>query len=137
MCLCCICCTVSDLILYIVAIIFPPIAVGLRSGLCSSDLLLNVLLTMFGFLPGMIHAFYYITVTSPLRTDTETRYYYEQGWNDGQRYGSPSAVTTVSHQPTGVEDPLLPRTQVPLRYEPNNYAQDVPKGSPPPYTESV
>ncbi|CDO95600.1 unnamed protein product [Kluyveromyces dobzhanskii CBS 2104] len=137
MCLCCVCCTVSDLILYVVAIIFPPVAVGLRSGLCSSDLLLNVLLTTFGFLPGMIHAFYYITVTSPLR-DPESRYFYNQGWNDGQTYGSPSStVTTVNRQPAGVEDPLLPRTQVPVTYEPTSYAQDAPKGSPPPYTETV
>lgn len=134
MCFCCICCTVSDFILYIVAIIFPPIAVALRSGICSSDFLLNVLLTIFGFLPGMIHAFYYITITSPLRRDPELRYYYEQGWADGQRYGSPSAV--VEQQPNSVTAPLLPpNTQ---NGENQTFVeQEHPKGPPPPYTDIV
>ncbi|BAO41769.1 protein SNA4 [Kluyveromyces marxianus] len=136
MCLCCVCCTVSDLLLYIVAIIFPPAAVGIRSGLYSSDLLLNALLTLFGFLPGMIHAFYYITVTSPLRLDTESRYYYQQGWTDAQRFGSPSAVTVVSQQPAPVEAPLLPPAQTSNPYHSIPRA-GTPKGSPPPYSETV
>lgn len=136
MCVCCVCCTVSDFILYLVAIIFPPVAVVLRSGVCSSDFLLNILLTLFGFLPGMIHAFYYITITSPLRRDGEFHYYYEQGWSDGQRYGSPSASSTIHQQPSGVSEPLLnPRTNV-RGIAAVTYV-DAPKGSPPPYTENV
>lgn len=84
MCCYCVCCTVSDFILYIVAFFFPPAAVLLRSGPCSSDFLLNVLLTLLGFLPGMLHAFYYITITSPLR-NAEYVYYYQQGWVDSER----------------------------------------------------
>lgn len=84
MCCYCVCCTVSDFILYIVAFFFPPAAVLLRSGPCSSDFLLNVLLTLLGLLPGMLHAFYYITITSPLR-NAEYVYYYQQGWVDSER----------------------------------------------------
>lgn len=82
---CCVCCSVSDLILYIVAFFFPPIAVLLRAGLCNKDFLLNILLTLCGFVPGMIHAFYYITITSPLRRDVEYVYFYQSGWEDRER----------------------------------------------------
>ncbi|SMN18311.1 similar to Saccharomyces cerevisiae YDL123W SNA4 Protein of unknown function, localized to the vacuolar outer membrane [Maudiozyma saulgeensis] len=79
-----VCCSVSDFILYIVAFFFPPVAVLLRSGFCSKDFLLNILLTLCGFVPGMIHAFYYITVTSPLRRDVEYVYFYQNGWQDNE-----------------------------------------------------
>ncbi|KAK5779956.1 hypothetical protein RI543_002495 [Arxiozyma heterogenica] len=83
--MCCVICSMSDCILYIVAVIFPPIAVLLRSGFCSSDLLLNILLTMLGFFPGLVHAFYYITITSPLRRQTEYVYVIQQGIADIER----------------------------------------------------
>lgn len=83
MCYCCIC-SVSDFALYIIALIFPPVAVLLRSGFASADLLLNVLLTLLGFFPGLIHAFYYITMTSPLRGTVQI---YEQRWSDVERNG--------------------------------------------------
>lgn len=41
----------------ILAIIFPPLAVGLARG-CGCELLLNILLTLCGWLPGVIHALY-------------------------------------------------------------------------------
>jgi uncharacterized membrane protein YqaE (UPF0057 family) len=40
----------------ILAIFFPPLAVGLRYGL-GSKFLLNVILTIIGVVPGIIHAF--------------------------------------------------------------------------------
>lgn len=40
----------------ILAIIFPPLPVALRYGL-SKQLLINILLTIVGFIPGIIHAF--------------------------------------------------------------------------------
>lgn len=40
----------------ILAIILPPLAVGLRYGL-GGKFWLNVLLTIIGWLPGVIHAF--------------------------------------------------------------------------------
>ncbi|SCV99860.1 LAFE_0B04104g1_1 [Lachancea fermentati] len=135
MCCCCICCTVSDLILYIVAIIFPPVAVLFRSGLYSSDFLLNVLLTLLGFVPGLIHAFYYITITSPLRRDHETRFYYQAGWEDGRRNGrrdnrgsrSCNHREVVTEQPSAVT-PLLATSRK---------DSDSPSCPPPPYTETV
>ncbi|KAF9446583.1 UPF0057-domain-containing protein [Macrolepiota fuliginosa MF-IS2] len=49
----------SDVLLVIVAIIFPPAAVFITNG-CGCDLLINVLLTILGYIPGHIHAFWLI-----------------------------------------------------------------------------
>lgn len=49
----------SDVLLILVAILFPPAAVGFMTG-CSCDLLVNCLLTLLGYIPGHIHAFYVI-----------------------------------------------------------------------------
>ncbi|KAK6457841.1 UPF0057-domain-containing protein [Scheffersomyces xylosifermentans] len=51
--------TCSDIIKIIFAIILPPLGVFLERG-CSSSLLLNILLTILGYIPGIIHAVYVI-----------------------------------------------------------------------------
>ncbi|SCU82250.1 LADA_0C04016g1_1 [Lachancea dasiensis] len=129
MCCYCVCCTVSDLILYVVAFFLPPVGVLLRSGCCSSDLLLNILLTMLGVIPGMIHAFYYITVTSPLRRE-ETRYYYQSGWEDGHRNGSRGSRSCHHGRRSEPVVREQPSPVTPLLSNPG-------KDSPPPYTETV
>ncbi|KAL6068413.1 phosphatidylserine decarboxylase 1 [Balamuthia mandrillaris] len=47
------------LTLAILAIILPPLPVALVTGL-SMHLLINILLTLLGWLPGVLHAFYVI-----------------------------------------------------------------------------
>ncbi|KAG6829075.1 hypothetical protein H0H92_005786 [Tricholoma furcatifolium] len=49
----------SDVILILVAILFPPAAVAMMSG-CGCDLLVNICLTILGYIPGTIHAFWLI-----------------------------------------------------------------------------
>ncbi|KAH8834768.1 hypothetical protein DL96DRAFT_1571654 [Flagelloscypha sp. PMI_526] len=49
----------SDILLIIVAVIFPPAAAAFIAG-CSCDLLINVCLTILGYLPGHLHAFWLI-----------------------------------------------------------------------------
>jgi len=64
----------SDVVLMLVALLFPPISAAMITG-CSCDLLINVVrftlhsnnrlanikcLTVLGFLPGTIHAFWLI-----------------------------------------------------------------------------
>lgn len=44
-----------ELVRLLIAIVFPPIAVFLRFGL-SMELLVNVLLTLLGYIPGLVHA---------------------------------------------------------------------------------
>ncbi|EDR03405.1 uncharacterized protein LACBIDRAFT_155182, partial [Laccaria bicolor S238N-H82] len=49
----------SDVLLILVTIFFPPIGVFFITG-CSCELLINILLTALGFVPGAIHAFWLI-----------------------------------------------------------------------------
>lgn len=56
--MCCFCC--CDCVLVLLAIIFPPLPVWIKRGLCSTDSLINIILTLLGYLPGLIHSFYII-----------------------------------------------------------------------------
>ncbi|PFH50508.1 hypothetical protein AMATHDRAFT_75587 [Amanita thiersii Skay4041] len=49
----------SDVLLIIIAILFPPAAAAIVTG-CSCDLLINICLTILGYLPGHLHAFWLI-----------------------------------------------------------------------------
>jgi uncharacterized membrane protein YqaE (UPF0057 family) len=51
--------TASDICKIILAVILPPLGVFLERG-CGADLLINILLTILGYLPGIIHALYII-----------------------------------------------------------------------------
>ncbi|KAI8050622.1 cation transport-related protein [Syncephalis plumigaleata] len=51
--------TCTDIFKFIGAVIFPPLGVLLERG-CGVDLLINIGLTLLGFIPGIIHAFYII-----------------------------------------------------------------------------
>ena len=84
--------TCGDLFLGLLAIIFPPIAVWVKRGLCSADSLINILLCCLGFIPGLLHA-WYIIAKYP-----ETEYDYEQV-PDSE--GGQQRVTHyyISHQP--------------------------------------
>lgn len=48
-----------DLVALLLAIFFPPLGVLLKEGL-NVQLLLNIVLTLLGWLPGIIHALYLI-----------------------------------------------------------------------------
>ncbi|KAJ8294006.1 Plasma membrane proteolipid 3 [Rhodotorula toruloides] len=51
--------TASDICKIILAIILPPLGVFLERG-CNADFWINVLLTILGYIPGIIHALYII-----------------------------------------------------------------------------
>ncbi|KAI2605802.1 putative plasma membrane proteolipid 3 [Hypoxylon fragiforme] len=51
--------TASDICKIILAIILPPLGVFLERG-CHADLCINILLTLLGYIPGIIHALYII-----------------------------------------------------------------------------
>jgi uncharacterized membrane protein YqaE (UPF0057 family) len=96
----------SDIFLGLVAIIFPPLAVWVKRGICSADSLINIALCskpylaaqhlsvtflitlkiVLGFLPGLFHAWYIIAI-SPDPTYEQVNdeeqgnvtYYYVQG----------------------------------------------------------
>ncbi|KAI9723995.1 MAG: hypothetical protein M1812_000713 [Candelaria pacifica] len=50
----------SDIFLGLIAILFPPIAVWIKRGICSADSLINLALCCLGFFPGLLHAWYII-----------------------------------------------------------------------------
>jgi uncharacterized membrane protein YqaE (UPF0057 family) len=54
----------ETVLMVILAIIFPPLPVLLETG-CGGTLLLNVVLTICGWLPGVVHAIY-VSVVNPL-----------------------------------------------------------------------
>ncbi|EUC64363.1 stress response RCI peptide protein, putative [Rhizoctonia solani AG-3 Rhs1AP] len=45
----------SDVLLYFIALLVPPIPVFIKRG-CSADVLINILLWVLGWIPGVIHA---------------------------------------------------------------------------------
>ncbi|KAN0110304.1 Proteolipid membrane potential modulator domain containing protein [Hyaloscypha variabilis] len=47
--------------LILITIFIPPLGVFIVAG-CGADLLINILLTFLGFIPGHFHAFYIIFV---------------------------------------------------------------------------
>ncbi|POS78712.1 hypothetical protein DHEL01_v202896 [Diaporthe helianthi] len=50
----------SDIFLGFLAILFPPLPVWVKCGICSADSVINILLCVLGFLPGLLHAWYII-----------------------------------------------------------------------------
>ena len=51
--------TCTDIFKIIGACIIPPLGVFMEKG-CGTDLLINILLTILGYIPGFIHALYII-----------------------------------------------------------------------------
>lgn len=49
-----------DIFLGFLAILFPPLAVWVKRGLCSCDSLINICLLCLGYIPGLLHAWYII-----------------------------------------------------------------------------
>lgn len=60
-----------SLLTIILSVLLPPLAVALNRGI-SSAFLINVVLTLIGWIPGVIHAFY---VNSKPKVSTEAKGY--------------------------------------------------------------
>lgn len=52
-------CTFSDIFKLILAFILPPLGVFLEVG-CAASLFINIILTIIGWIPGIIHAIFII-----------------------------------------------------------------------------
>ncbi|AQS40552.1 putative Blt101-like protein [Shewanella psychrophila] len=50
----------NKLLLIIIAILLPPVAVFLKSGM-GKDLLINIILCILFFIPGLLHALWVVT----------------------------------------------------------------------------
>ncbi|KAG8160893.1 hypothetical protein KVR01_009157 [Diaporthe batatas] len=49
----------SSIILFVLAVFLPPAAVLIADG-CGAHFCLNILLTLLGWLPGLLHAWYVV-----------------------------------------------------------------------------
>lgn len=72
----CCCSCLSDVILIIISVLFPPLPVWIRTGICSCDSLINILLCFLGYFPGLIHSWYIIAKYPPYHKETQTYYIY-------------------------------------------------------------
>ncbi|EMC91817.1 hypothetical protein BAUCODRAFT_116849 [Baudoinia panamericana UAMH 10762] len=122
----------TDIFLGLLAILFPPLAVWVKKGLCSADSLINLALCCLGFLPGLLHAWYIIAVTpDPTYSDLPqqdpergyggggggnvTYYYVQQDGGHPRSYGTvgPAPSTQFPHQQQGgFVQPPPPQQQV-------------------------
>ncbi|BAJ04207.1 YqaE/Pmp3 family membrane protein [Shewanella violacea] len=50
----------NKLLLIVIAILLPPVAVFLKSGM-GKDLLINIVLCLLFFIPGLLHALWVVT----------------------------------------------------------------------------
>ncbi|KAF2829457.1 UPF0057-domain-containing protein [Ophiobolus disseminans] len=80
----------TDCFLMLLAVLFPPIGVWVKKGICGADSLINLALCCLGFLPGLLHA-WYIILQNP------EQYEHYQQVPDGERGGTTYYV--VSHEP--------------------------------------
>ncbi|OCL07690.1 hypothetical protein AOQ84DRAFT_398330 [Glonium stellatum] len=119
----------TDCFLCLLSILFPPIGVWVKRGICGADSLINIALCCLGFLPGLLHAWYIILKYpdpydyDPIGSDREggpggatvTYYYVQQGGGAGSRrqqqqqhhgYGTVSSQPAAGHE--GREEPPPP-----------------------------
>ncbi|KAF2754614.1 UPF0057-domain-containing protein [Pseudovirgaria hyperparasitica] len=104
----------TDIFLAILSVVFPPIGVWVKRGICSADSLINIALCVLGFLPGLLHA-WYIIVSYPdeyeqAPQDAEggsgtVTYYYVQGGSaprhhHQQQRPAQGGYGTVNSQPS-------------------------------------
>ncbi|KAL5118149.1 hypothetical protein ACEQ8H_003984 [Pleosporales sp. CAS-2024a] len=104
----------TDCFLMLLSVLFPPIGVWVKKGVCGADSLINLALCCLGFLPGLLHAWYvilqnpenldqYHQVPNGENGDGRTTYYVIRHEQPG-RQGQPS-YGTVGSQPNGGQFP--------------------------------
>ncbi|KAF2083293.1 UPF0057-domain-containing protein [Saccharata proteae CBS 121410] len=84
----------TDIFLAVLAVLFPPVAVWVKRGICSADSLINIALCCLGFLPGLLHA-WYIIYTYPDPIDS-----YERVPDREQAGGGHVTYYYVQHSPS-------------------------------------
>merc|ERR1711939_791816 len=95
----------SGILLVLVAILFPPAAAGILTG-CSCDLLINIALTLLGYVPGHLHCFYliYKKMQAEERYGPDVQYFGNAEWG-------PAGAGAGQYHPVGVPPPPLQQQQ--------------------------
>ncbi|KAI0447615.1 hypothetical protein F4803DRAFT_498799 [Xylaria telfairii] len=117
-----------DLFLGVIAILFPPLAVWVKCGLCSADSVINILLCFLGYIPGLFHA-WYIIAKFPDEADDYDRVPqqdYERGQGGSRVHYV--FVQTPSSQPQPQPQPQQQQQQPP-KQAPVNYGTTSAAGS--------
>jgi uncharacterized membrane protein YqaE (UPF0057 family) len=101
---------IKTLLLILITIFIPPIGVFLVAG-CGMDLFINILLTLLGYFPGHIHAFYLLFVFYKRRDEARAGIYdarpapgvYSQRVQNGGRHRRAAPVAAPVAGPVGVQ----------------------------------
>merc|ERR1712093_843824 len=108
----------ADVLLVLIAILFPPASAAILTG-CSCALFVNVLLTLLGYIPGHLHAFWLI---------------YKKIQAD-ERYGPQGSVYVAQgvYQPIGAPLPEHHHHHPQYHHQQQQHPGPDSKGAPPPY----
>ncbi|KUJ16274.1 UPF0057-domain-containing protein [Mollisia scopiformis] len=142
----------ADIFLGLIAILFPPLAVWVKTGLCSADSLINICLCMLGYIPGLLHAWYIIAkfpepdYYEPIPGDAEggrVTYIVVQGPNGGtQRVPARQQGRQQGGNGTAQGYGTTATMAAPVHQEPNGTWTNAAEGSsngavPPSYEQAV
>ncbi|KAI2628390.1 putative stress response RCI peptide [Xylaria nigripes] len=121
-----------DLFMGLLAILFPPLAVWVKCGICSADSVINILLCMLGYIPGLLHAWYIIAQYpdswsyESVQPDSESGYGHSQA---GVTYVVVPAAPYQQEQQHQQQQQQIPQHQAPqpkpsrgMNYGTNNHA---------------
>ncbi|CEJ89950.1 hypothetical protein VHEMI05764 [[Torrubiella] hemipterigena] len=125
----------ADIFLGVLAMLFPPLPVWVKCGICSADSLINILLCLLGFIPGLLHAWYIIA------KNPEPAYEYETVSQDNENGRRGGRVTYVYvQQPCNHEEQPRGGANGGMNYGTTNSEQQPGQSSsavPPSYSEVV
>ncbi|KAF9872293.1 stress response rci peptide [Colletotrichum karsti] len=97
----------ADIFLGLLALLFPPLPVWVKRGICSADSFINILLCLLGYIPGLIHA-WYIIAKFP-----EPDYEYESLPQQDREGGRVTYVFVHGNGPNSSNGPSAPHTRQP------------------------
>lgn len=133
----------SDICLVIISVLFPPLPVWIRRGLCSTDSLINILLCILGYFPGLIHSWYIIAKYPPYSHNYDSKIYYihqnsrdlesQHHHHHHHHHSHNYNHTTISLEPLGASLPNYGSTAESGPLE--GLLAHMPASAPPAYTE--
>ncbi|KAK9472367.1 uncharacterized protein V1510DRAFT_129405 [Dipodascopsis tothii] len=106
----CLVCFTPDVFLILLAIVFPPLPVWIKTGVCSCESLVNILLCMLGYIPGLLHSWYVVATYTELEyeEDLEAGAIRQPGRRSFPFYGR------VVYQPLAQEEELIVSSPQPV-----------------------
>lgn len=83
-----------DCILVLLSLVFPPLPVWIKCGICSAESVINICLCLLGYIPGVLHSLY-IIAKYPIRyvvLDEEAQVYRAHPSHHRVRQGPPRVI---------------------------------------------